>query len=62
MIGSIDFTDREDMYEAFKNTSMPILANGNENVYYNKETEKYIIFSEGSPVVWICWYCCEELK
>ncbi len=47
MIGSIDFTGRDNMYEAFI-----------EYITHSSDG-KYVVYDEKgeSKVIWICWYC-----
>ena len=52
MIGTVDFTGHEEMYDKLEST-------GNiTNEFYNDKVEKYMIFDDDNNTVWICW--CEE--
>ena len=44
MVGKIDFTGREDMYNAFKNTLL-----------VDKVRTNIVFFDDESKNAWICW-------
>jgi len=54
MIGTVDFTGHEEMYEALEKTSYL------EEKNYNKATKYYTVFDDENHTVWLCW-CEEEL-
>ena len=43
MIGSVDFSKHEEMYEAFVSE-------------LDNDNKKYVICDEENKIVWICWY------
>ena len=50
MIGTVDFTGHEEMYEKLENTA------DKKDKNYNIATEKYCIFDDDIKTVWIYWY------
>ena len=50
LIGSVDFTGYDDLYEKLVNTRK------REDSYYNKGAELYLIPDNDKKVVWICWH------
>ena len=50
MIGNVDFSGNEDMYEALEDTS-----DKTDPIHYNISTDKYMIFDNDSKKVWIIW-------
>ena len=47
MIGSVDFSKHEEMYEAFK---------AKMELSQNESKREYILYDDKNKTVWICWY------
>ena len=45
VIGSVDFSKHEEMYEDFKYKTL------NEDI-----TKEYVLFDDANKTIWICWY------
>ena len=50
MIGSVDFSNHEEMYEAFVKEKEKL---------ENREKMQYVMFDDKNKTVWLCW--CEEV-
>jgi len=53
MIGSVDFSGNENMYDNF------IIE---MNKVGNDEKRKYLIYDEQNKTIWICWHSMEDKK